>query len=173
MGSNESKQNILPPYKFQEYGLSADEGKALEKYFNQAAGKDHKLDHKEFQEVYKHLNPEANTVHAKQIADKAFIAADSSHDGHLTFDEFLAFYVMHKSPPQNVGQNMKNFLNHSNHNRGYITPGQAQYYSKFVSKYHGGLKGLVETNQDFMSKFSNQKIPITTYVDQMLICYYD
>jgi hypothetical protein len=174
MGNKSSNPNLhtyAPKYNFNQYGFKPEEGMALEKYFNEATGKDRQLNHREFQRIYLQLNPETNTSELTRIADKAFSCADINKDNYISFDEFLAFYILHKSTSENVARNMENFLKNSNDNRTYITPVQAEYMAQFAHKYHGSSTNYSSPVKTFTDKFGNQ-IPISNFVDEVFVYYY-
>ena len=162
------KPNATLRYNFQAYGLTDNEGEALEKYFNNIAGRNHKMNQKDFQKVYLNLNPEIQHHKADEIATKAFQVFDVNNDGIITFDEFLGFYILHKSLPHNVLENMKSFLNHVNEDRGYITSEQAKIYTKFAKKYSqlsNENSSPAATTQIFEDCFDNyEEIPIHEFV---------
>jgi len=171
MGHKGSKPNAptKPEYNFKQYGLTAEEGDALEKYYNDASGKDHTMDHAEFQRVYLMLNPEMNHGDVKAVADKAFATADKSHDGHITFEEFLAFYILHKSPPQKVSENLKPFIADTNGKSQHITPSQAEHYANFANNYYdkpeGGPHGA-QIRQDLHGNHG-EHIPIDNFAEHL------
>jgi Ca2+-binding EF-hand superfamily protein len=170
MGHKTSKPCASLRYNFQRYGLSADEGEALEKYFNHIAGRNHKMDQKDFQKVYTNLNPEIQHSKSYEITKKAFQVFDVNHDGCITFDEFLGFYILHKSLPHNVLENMTSFLNRVNEDRGYITYDQAKSYTKFANNYSQLSNenfSPAGTIQIFEECFDNyEQIPIHEFVDK-------
>ena len=135
MGHKESKPSATLRYNFCAYGLTSEEGECLEKYFHQNSGRDRKLDEKEFQRIYSDMNPDIDHHKVRDIAKKVFNVADTNHDGRITFDEFLGFYILHKSTANHIVENMSSFLNNVNDDRGYITSNQAKKYVEFAKNY--------------------------------------
>lgn len=169
MGNKEAKPPAASRFNYHTYGFTNEEGEALEKYFNKVAGKDHKLDHDEFYKIYIHLNPEAKNKQAKEAIKKAFTAADFNHDGHITLDEFLAFYVMHKSPPKKISQNMKTLINIQNSNTGFITPNQAENYAVFAHNFYNNPSDAPHPRAlaHELAKKYGQQIPVNDFVDEL------
>ena len=121
------------------------------------------MDHKQFQKVYLQLNSQASHLHAKDAADKAFASADQSHDRNMTFDEFLWFYILHKSPPQNI----QNFLTDIHGNDSIITLHQAEHYSKFFNNFYGKPAGALQPahiGKNLAATHGND-IPIQSFVN--------
>ena len=166
MGNKDSKFTANQ-FNFRQYGLSFEEGKNLQKYFDEAAGTDHILDRVEFQKIYIQLDPNAQPDVVKNLAEKAFSVADTNGDGSLSLDEFAAFYIMHKSEPQNLISNLAIFLKHANGNSNVITTKQAELYANFA---HGcdisndQKKPTIQMVQSLHKKYGNE-IPIDAFVD--------
>jgi Ca2+-binding EF-hand superfamily protein len=165
-GGKQQKPNSQ--FNFTQYGLSPDEAGYLQTSFNQSAGKDKKLDHNEFMKLYLQLNP-SGQQNPNELANRAFIAADTNRDGSITIEEFIAFYIMNKSQSHNINNNMSNFLQDQNNgNNGFITPDQANYYANFAYNYYGGPANVPLPGQMIQSFDSyNGQIPINAFVEQI------
>jgi Ca2+-binding EF-hand superfamily protein len=164
MGANGTKTN--GQMNFNQYGLSQQEAQVLTNEFNKSAGKDHKLDRNEFLKLYLQLNPQSANVNANELANRAFMAADTNHDGFISFDEFIAFYVMNRSQSHNFSNNMSNFLYDHNGNNGFISTDQAYNYANFAYNYHGGPANIPLPGQMMQSlDLYNGRIPVNAFVE--------
>lgn len=165
-GKNTKHQHLHDQYDFNSFGLASEEVEVLENYFKNSAGHDHKLDHKEFLKLYTQLNSSIDHHQAKQAAERAFKSADSNHDGHINFNEFVAFYVLSKSTPDNYRDNMNNYFN-THHNNGYISPHEANRYIDFTDNYFGGYSAFDRSQLD---QYGDQ-IPIDAFSNHMYDSY--
>ena len=163
-------------FDFSQYGLTDHEVKNLHHAFDKHAGTfSHKLDHHEFKKMYLELNPEekgglfrGGLWDEHKTVKKAFEAADTSRDGKISFDEFAAFYLMHKSTPSNINNNMKTFIRQANGGSNTITPAQADRYSRYAHNFfdNPGDVALADFSQ------YGDEIPIDNFVDEASNNYY-
>ena len=172
MGQKAVKQNSTQQYNFQHYGLSAEEGGNLKKFFNQSANRQHELLEADFKNVYLQLNPTLNTKQVQDATKKVYTSASTSR---LIFDEFVGVYIMLKSSPQEMAKNMKAFL--KNQNQSFITKDQANKYAKFLHIFYGKPQNapLPETTANKFADSYGDKIPIDEFLDYVgpYYFYYD
>ena len=167
MGNQESGE-----VNYAEYGMDEQEVKNLHQKFNEHTGTfSPRLNHDEFKELFLELFPEEKgglfrgglwSEHEK--VNKAFEAADTNHDGKISFDEFRAFYLLHRSP-QYFNSNVKNFLNQAHGNDGFIRSDQAYKYANYIHNYYGNPNDVQSPN-DFVRQFQDQykdQIPINDF----------
>ena len=169
MGLKPSKVNITQQYDFPQYGLSADEGGNLKKYFNQAANRQHELLENDFKKVYLQLNPSANPKQIQDAAKKVYTSANTSR---LMFDEFIAVYIMLKSSPKEFAKNVKAFF--KSINQTYVSKDQANKFAKFLHNFYGkpaNAPSPETTVNKFAGNFGD-KIPIEDFLDYVSPYYF-
>jgi Ca2+-binding EF-hand superfamily protein len=155
-----------PRYNFNQFGLSSQEINKLQDYYSQFAGRDAKLNYSEFKNIYTRLNPDMIGPQLEDLAERAFMASDKDRNGFIDFDEFIAFYVMNKSNPENFRDNMYNLLNTYHADSGYISPNDALQYTNWTYNYTKRPRDVPEPNQ-LMQKFEQfgDRIPLEHFVN--------
>ena len=177
---NKGSKNATKRYNFKQYGFTDEEGINLENYFNHAANRHHELNFHEFQKIYSNLHPEVSKNKVGEIAKEAFQIADTNCNGRITFDEFLAFYIMHKSLPNNVIKNLKAFASDYNENKEYLTSDEAKAFTSLIHNYNmnnNNNKNNAEmaspaATLDIFGDSNENEISIDVYFDQMKKTYY-
>ena len=168
MGHNKSKH----VFNFEEYGLTPSEAEMLENCFNHAAGKHHGLNHHDFKELYISMYPEADIQHANDMANHAFRVADTNHDGKITFDEFAAFYLTHRTQPHHGNNVISEFLNQNSGKSGCITKNQAQQYISLAHNFFGNPSS-VPSVEEIVTVFESygDQIPIDIFLREVTPFY--
>lgn len=151
------------------YGLTEAEITKLKLFYEKYAGDDGVIDSKEYVELYSTLNPGSIGPYLSHQANRSFKAADTNHDGFLSFEEFLVSYIMSKTNPKNFRINSINLLNQYCLIPGYLSQSETEFFANWANNFYGNESKTIDINE-ITSQFKGQdNVPVEDFVEKIAV----